>query len=149
MSGTVSYDLFTSRLGSGNNIGFTPEGGLYLTLVNNTGLSVKGTIVIASATVDNGVDIAPASSQMPIGVIYESGVANGSLVKVVVYGKAEVLLRDGESATNGYWAGTSVDSGRMYQAAIPSLLPGQQIGNSLEDKASGTDVLSYVFVHLY
>lgn len=146
MSGTVSYDLFTERLGS--NSGFTAEGGFYQTFINNTGLSEKGTIVVASDSIDNAVEIAPASSQMPMGVIYESGIANGSLVKVVIYGRAQVLLKDGEAAFQGHWAGVSNIAGRMYQLLSPPILTlaahNTKIGNSLEETGSGTDVLSFV-----
>lgn len=115
MSGLVSYELFNSRFPSGTN-GFTSEGGIYEIFINKTGAdSVKGTIVVASTSVDNAVSIAPAGSPMPIGVIYESGIADGSSVKVVVYGKAQVLLADGHAATHGYWCGvSSLVAGRMY-----------------------------------
>lgn len=144
MSGIVSYDLFNSKFG---NCGFTPEGGIYTTFINNTGTSVKGTIVVASSTVNGGVDIAPANSQISIGVIYESGIDNGASVKVVINGKAQVLLKDGQSSTTGYWCGVSDVAGRMYQRNI---VPGgasehnQQIGSSIETKTSGTNVLAKV-----
>lgn len=149
MSGIVSYDLLLSKLGGSSN-GFTGEGGIYETFINNTGVSsVKGTIVIASTSVDNAVDIAPASSQMPIGVIYENGIANGSPVKVVVYGKAQVLLKNTEAAVRGYWCGVSDVSGRMYQVSTaPSTTEhNREIGHSLESKTSGTNVLSTVQIH--
>jgi len=38
---------------------------------------------------------------MPI-AFYEIGITKGFLVKVVVYGKTQVLLKDGEAATKGY-----------------------------------------------
>jgi len=148
MSGVVGYGLFTARLGSGTN-GMTTEGGFFETFTNNTGVSVKGTIVVASTTVDNAVDTAPADSPMPIGIIYESGIANGSPVKVVVYGKTEVLLKDGLAATRGYWCGVSDTAGRMYQAAtVPSTTEhNRETGHSLKTTASGTDVLSLIQVH--
>jgi len=148
MSGIVSYDLLNNRIGSGTN-GFTTEGGLFETFVNNTGTSVKGTIVVASTTVANGVDIAPISSTMPIGVIYESGIANGALVKVVVYGKAEVLLQNGLASSLGYWCGVSnAVAGRMYQDVTPpTAFHNQEIGHSIQAVSSGTNVLSTVQVH--
>ena len=149
MSGVVSYDLFNSRLGS-SGTGFTAEGGVYETFTSNlTGTTVKGTIVVASAEVDNGVDIAPANTVMPIGAIYESGIAQGSPVKVVVYGKAEVLLKDGQTAVHGYWCGVSDTDGRMYQAAsVPSTTDhNREIGHSLASTGSGTDVLSLIQMH--
>lgn len=148
-SGVVSYDLFFAKFGAGSN-GFTSEGGYFQTFINNTGISVKGTIVIASVHVDNAVDTAPANTSMPIGVIYESGVPNGSPVKVVVYGKAQVLLKDGETAACGYWCGMSDTNGRMYQT---DTFPGttehvREIGHSLETiSASGTNILSFVQLH--
>lgn len=148
MSGIVSYELLTTRFGSGSN-GFTPEGGIYETFINNTGISVKGTIVIASTTVNNAVDIAPMHSQMPIGIVYENYVDNGDPVKIVVYGKAEVLLKNGESSTNGYWCGMSDTAGRMYQLSeVPDLVEyNREIGHSLESKNIGSDVLSLVQIH--
>jgi hypothetical protein len=149
MSGSVSYELYNSRFPSGTN-GITPEGGSYETFINNTGVnSVKGTIVVASTSIDNAVSIAPSGSVMPIGVIYESGIANGSSVKVVVYGKVQVLLADGQSATHGYWCGVSSSvAGRMYQDATPSASEhNQEIGHSIQTSSSGTNVLSLIQMH--
>lgn len=148
MSGTVSYELFTSKFGGGES-GFTTEGGYYETFINNSGASVKGTIVAASASVYNGVDIAPANSTFAIGVIYDTGVSNGSKVKVVVSGKAQVLLKNQQPATLGYWCGVSDVEGRMYQR---STLQSQdehnkEIGHSLQTASAGTDVLSLVQIH--
>lgn len=147
MSGIVSYDLFKTKLGT-NDYGFTPEGGIYQTFINNTGISKKGTIVVASTTVSNAVDIAPANSTMPIGVIYEEGIENGFNVKVVTSGKAEVLLKDGEAANNGHWCGVSDAAGRMYQ--LIDVLDSdylKEIGHSIEQKDSGTNVLSLIQLH--
>jgi hypothetical protein len=148
MSNSISLEYLNSRIGNSNN-GFTPEGGIYETFINNTGTSVKGTIVIASTTINNGVDIAPSNTQMPLGVIYENGISNGSLIKVITYGKAEVLLKNGENSSKGYWCGVSDVSGRMYQQNSP---PGttdhsREIGHSLESKTGGTNVLSLIQIH--
>lgn len=147
MSGVVSLELFKNRLGTGI-IGFTPEGGMYETFINNTGVSVKGTIVVASTAVNNGVDIAPANSEMFIGVIYEDGISNGLPVKVIVYGKAEVLLKNTLASTRGYWCGVSDVAGRMYQLnSVPAADHNKEIGHSLESKVAGTNVLSLVQIH--
>lgn len=146
MSGAVSYELFSEKAG-GINCGFTPEGGIYQTFVNNTGTSVKGTIVIASASVDNAVDIAPGESKVPLGIIYENGIANGALVKVVTSGKAQVLLENTKHSTRGHWCGVSPTAGRMYQKiSAPTTISehSREIGHSLESKNSGTDILSTV-----
>jgi len=148
MSGMVSYELFTTKVGSGNS-GFTSEGGIYETFINNTGISIKGTIVSASTIVSNAVDIASASSQMSIGVIYENGVIDGLPVKVVVYGKAQVLLKNGVTSTNGYWCGVSDVAGRMYQLSlVPSTIEyNREIGHSLETNIGVLNVLSLVQLH--
>lgn len=151
MGGTVSYELFSSKLGSGA-IGFASEGAIYETFINSTGaVSVKGTIVVASTTVGNAVEIAPANSESSIGVIYENGIAINDPVKVIVYGKANVLLKDGEASTQGYWAGVSDVAGRMYQInGDPSATEhNREIGHSLQTVSSGTDVLSLVQIHFY
>ena len=150
---SISYEFFTTKFGTDSPIGFTSEGGLYVQLINNTGTSVKGTIVVASATagVNNAVDIASAGSQLPLGVIYEDGVADGDPVKVVVAGRAQVLLRNNESAVQGYWCGVStLTAGRMVQSnLLPTLLATvmQGIGRSLETVLGGDDILAYVLLH--
>lgn len=145
MSGLVNYELFASRLGSGN-CGFTIEGGFYEKFINNTGVSVKGTIVVISKTVSNAVDIAPANSNFAIGVIYENGIQNGLPVKVVVYGKAQVLLKDSESSGNGFLCLVSDVPGRMYTLDTESqeIDFNKRIGHSLEVKFGANNVLSLV-----
>lgn len=148
MSGVVGYDLLNSKLANGMS-GFTSDGGYYETFVNNTGTSEKGTIVIASTSVYNGVDIAPVNAENPIGVIYESGITNGGNVKVVVSGKASVLLKNTVASALGYWCGVSDTAGRMYQSStVPSTIEhNREIGHSLESKVGGTNVLSLVQIH--
>lgn len=148
MSGVVGYELFDSKIGSSGN-GFTSEGGMYQVFINKTGSnSTKGTIVVASTTTDNAVGLAPGETKMPIGVIYESGIADGSPVKVVTYGKADVLLKNGESATHGFWCAVSDTAGRMYQESEPNPTEHyREIGHCLESKSSGTNVLARIQLH--
>lgn len=149
MSGIVSYDLFVERIGSGA-IGFTPEGGIYGSFINNTGTSLKGTVVAISSSLPNAVDIAPAGSVTPVGVIYESGIPNGSPVKIVIYGKAEVLLENSQASSLGYWCGVSTtQAGRMIQLSTVPITEqlNNRIGYSLQSVSGGTDVLSLVQLH--
>lgn len=95
----MSKNLYKTVLNYGATV-FTPDGGLYQTFINQTGTSVKSTIVMQAAGTDNAVATASASSPLAIGVIYESDVTNGSPVKVVTYGRAQVLLRDGHKASH-------------------------------------------------
>jgi hypothetical protein len=140
------------RLVFGNGCGFTAEGGLYETFINNTetATSVKGTVVIASTSVQGGVDTAPKGSYVPIGIIYEDGVPKGSNVKVVTYGKAQVLLESDQTSTTGHWCGVSNDeNGRMYQLAVAPVgasTHSQEIGHSLQTVGTAGS-LSLVAVH--
>ncbi|HKL74137.1 MAG TPA: hypothetical protein VJ903_04525 [Clostridia bacterium] len=146
MTGLLSYELFIAKT-SGGNSWFTPEGGLYEMFINDTGSSsVKGTIVYVSPLFDNAVSIAPPQTSAAIGVIYEDGVPKGSMVKVVVSGKAQVLLKDNNASVRGYWCGVSDVPGRMYQLAYPADFYEhfRQIGYSLEQKSGGEDLLSLV-----
>ena len=149
MSSSVSLEYLNSVIANNGN-GISTDGGYYITLINKTGAnSVKGTIVIASTTTGNAIDIAPKNSDSPIGVILEDGVPDGSLVKVVISGKAYALLENGESSTRGYWCEvSSTQAGRMSQLANPNTLRHwSELGHSLESKAAGTDVLSLVVLH--
>lgn len=148
MSSIVSLDYYTRQLGTTNS-GITEDGGFYQTFINNTGsASVKGTIVTASST-DNAVIIAPANSVSPIGIIYDNGIANGSSVKVVTYGRAQVLLLDGSSSTAGYWCGVSSTAGRFYNLPSPpnDSSHSREVGHSLQTVSSGTNKLVYVQIH--
>ena len=149
MSASVSLQYLNTVLPSVGN-GISSDGGFYITLTNKTGAtSVKGTIVVASTTQNNSVAIAPKNSDNPIGVILEDGVADGSEVKVVVSGKAYVLLQDGLASRHGYWCEvSSTQSGRMSQLANPNLTTHwAELGHSLESKTAGTNVLSLVVLH--
>ena len=149
MGATVSYEYLNTVLPSVGS-GVTPDGGFYITLTNKTGaVSKKGTIVVASTTQDNAVAIAPANSDSPIGIILENGIVDGQPVKVVVSGKAYVLLKDGLASTHGYWCGvSSTQAGRMSQLVNPNpATHWAELGHSLESKTAGTDVLSLVVLH--
>ena len=150
MSSSVSLEYLNTVLPSGTNIGFTSENGMFVLYQNQTGsVSVKGTIVSASSVANNAVSISPANSDMPIGVIYDNGIANGQLVKVVIAGNAEVLLKNGQASTRGFWCGCSDNAGKMYQqAGVPSTSEhSREIGHSLEAKTSGTNVLALISLH--
>lgn len=147
MSSAISYEYYKKQFSNEEN-GITAEGGFYITLLNNTGApSVKGSLVTASSTA-NSAKLTPSSGSNAIGVVYEDGIAVGAPMKVVISGKAQVLLKDGESSTSGYWCGVSSVDGRIYQlSSIPilSLLDfSKGIGYALENKSSGTNVLAMV-----
>jgi hypothetical protein len=148
MKTSVSYDYIISRFGE-NGCGFTPIGGLYVTLINNTGnVSVKGTVVSASSSGKGAVSFATLTTY-PIGVICEDGKANGESVKVVIAGIAEILLEEGKAAESGYWCCVSTDTGRINQYAIKSEISeelSRQVGYSLETKANEINQTSLVML---
>lgn len=163
-TGSVSGEAYFHRLIVGGNshtalelgnhkVMFTPEGGLAVKLINNTGRnSIKGLLVEASSAINEAVVAAGVSSYDPIGAMYENGIPNGQPVWVVVAGVAQVLLEDGTTATRGYWAATpTVTGGRadITTAAPPGLVLQhfREIGHGLETVASGTDVLAKIMMH--
>ena len=130
--------------------GITSDGGRFVSLINKTGAaSVKGTIVRASTTTDDAFEVAPISSDEPIGIVLDNGVPDGSYCRVVTGGKAQVLLEDGVASTHGYWVEMSATvAGRAIVAADP--VPAthwSEVGHCLESKVSGTDVLMWCNVH--
>lgn len=137
--------------GGSPHIQMTNEGGLAIRLYNKTGAtSVKGTIVTpAGSGQDISVAVVPGDAEYPMGIVYESGIPDGSLMLVVVSGVAKVLLKDGEAATAGYWCGVSDTAGRMITAnAVPGTpTHNREIGHCLETKSAGTSVLAMVNLH--
>lgn len=74
-----------------SEIKLTPEGGLAIRLINDTGAaSIKGYVVQASSAIDNGFKYTIGGIPNPIGIVYDDGVANGKFVWIVVSGIADV-----------------------------------------------------------
>lgn len=134
--------------GSSSN-GITSEGGFVISLINKTGAnSIKGTIIEASHTDENAFGVADANSDHPIGVVLDNGVADGEYCRVVVGGKAQVLMKDTEAATVGYWVRTSDVAGRAIMEISPNpSFHWQEIGHSLENQLAGTNVLVWIDLH--
>lgn len=134
-------------------IRLTPEGGLAVRYLNGTGVvSVKGTVVTPSVADDMTV-VSQDNTYDAIGVIYESGIAAGLPVWVVVSGKAHVLYKDGTASTCGNLAIADAVDGRASDIAnLGGGLPAadthfKEIGHVLETKGGGTNVLVYVNLH--
>jgi hypothetical protein len=135
----------------------TPEGGIAIYMKNGTGAaSVKGTLVCTSDADDFSVSVCAAGDKDTIGVIYDSGVANGDLVRVVVSGVADVLLQDGTAATRGYWCRLSAtQAGRLN--ATNAAPPGgtiveidnhfAEVGHSLQSVTAGSNKLCRIALH--
>ena len=129
----------------------TPEGGLALRLTNKTGAaSVKGTLVEADGAVDNAFEIADASSNHSIGVVYEDGVVDGDECLVCIGGRVQVLLKDATASTRHNWVKTSDVAGRAdATGASPAAAPTHflEIGHCIESKGADTDVLAFIMMH--
>jgi hypothetical protein len=116
------------------NIKFTPEGGLAIRLINNTGaLTVKGQIVDASGTL--GFKTADANDDMPLGVVYEVGIANGQYAWIVTQGLADILI-DAGGCNVGDWLGTGATAGSANgDPTVPAASQHfQEIGHCLESR---------------
>ena len=157
---SYKWNPFTKNLDKtslGNNkVKMTPEGGLAIRLTNKTGAtSIKGTLVEASTSTQEAVGTCDANCVASSGVVYKSGVADGSEMWVVVAGITEVLLKDTTSATMGYWAKTSDTAGRadITNAAPPGGgIPqhdehSQEIGHCIQSVTAGTNKLCKVVLH--
>jgi len=129
------------------------EGGFMIKLTNKTGTTtVKGSVVRTDTGADQSFILAPADSDEPMGVVYESGVADGSEAWVVVYGKAQVLLQASTASTRGYWVRTSATTAGRADATNanpPGLVVEHlaEIGHCVESKTAGTDVLAWIVLH--
>lgn len=103
---------------------FTAEGGLAVKMTNKTGAaSVKGEVVTTGSTVDNSVIKVIVDVPNPIGVFYESGVADGAEAWVVVSGIAEVYFIG--STTRGQFARGFItgDAGYVAGQALAEAVP--------------------------
>jgi len=130
-----------------SKIKFTPEGGLAVLLLNKSGgNSVKGEIVTPSSGTANAVEKIVKDEPDPVGVFYDSGVADGALAWVVVAGIADVYFV--ASTTMGYLArgfltadGASYVIGQALNEAVPTGSPAvvsekhfYEIGHLLETR---------------
>lgn len=117
----------------------TPEGGRAVRRINKTGAaSVKGTVVRVSDTVDFGVRLIVVDVPSPIGVVYESGVPDGSPVWVVTSGDADVLFVG--SVTRDHLA-------RGFVAGDAGYEPGKALSEALPTAPFATDKHFYEIGH--
>ena len=132
----------------------TPEGGLAYWVINKTGgASVKGNLVEPSTAVDNAVQIINIDEPDPIGIVYDAGVADGDMIRVVFSGKAEVLFSNNPTRHNFARNPVAADGG-ANGSAISEALPTPpfstdkhflEIGHILETK--GAPGLALVNLH--
>lgn len=95
------------------NVGITSLGGLAVKMTNNTGAeSIKGYVVRASTSAANSVELAQKNIPDPIGVFYESGIANGEEAWIVITGICEMYFIG--DTTTGQFVRTFVSSDNDY-----------------------------------
>ncbi len=139
-----------------SNIIVTPLGGIAVRLTNKTGVaSVKGTVVKLSTADDDSFVLSGISEAQPIGVVFEAGVADGSLCWVIILGIAEVLLENTTAGTHGNWVYASATAGRANATLLVPPAGGipeldqhmQELGHCLQTIAGGTNVLCKILIH--
>ncbi len=139
-----------------NKVGISELAGIALKHINKTGVaSVKGTIVEASTTTDDAFQVSGANGNHSIGVVYEDGVADGDECWIIIYGVADVLLKDTTLSAHGNWVFVSDVAGRADATLADPTAGGvaqldqhmREVGHCLESKAADTDVLARVCIH--
>lgn len=133
-------------IGNGKQaVEITPEGGLAYWRINDTGApSIKGTLIEPSVTLDHAVELLAVGDVDPMGIVYDAGVADGELIRIVFSGLAEVLF--GNAPTRHNFARNSVVAdGIANGLAISEPLPTPpfatdkhflEIGHVFETKAA-------------
>jgi len=121
-------------------------------LINKTGSpSVYGEIIRASSTTDFAFELTGVDDDQPIGIVYEAGIADGSLCWFVQLGSAQVLLKNGVAAAPQYWMKCSSVAGRadVDAAGPPGFVASHffEIGHCIETITAGTDKLCELMVH--
>lgn len=105
----------------------TPEGGIAVRLTNKTGgASVKGEVVAAysASAINSAVAKIVVDVPNPIGVFYESGIADGSEAWVVVAGIADVYFTGNVSLGNIARGFLTVDgAGYVTGQALNDMIP--------------------------
>ena len=137
------------------SVKYTDIGGLAIKLINKTGANtVKGSVVSASSVLDGSFKL-QINEYDAIGIVLESGIADGQETWIVISGVAEALLADNTLATRGNWVTCSATDGRANASAtapsggtITNLDNHfKEIGHCLESKSAGTNVLAKCIIH--
>ena len=117
--------------------GITAEGGHAIRLTNKTAqVSVKGELAAPSVTDANAYRTAAANADDVIGIVYESGIADGSEVWIVQGGIADVLMDAGGSTLNDRLISSSSVPGSadVWNTGGAVATHFQEIGHSLESR---------------
>lgn len=116
------------------------DGGIMVKLINKTGANtVKGEVVHANSGLDNSVIKIVINVPDPIGVFYESGIADGQEAWVVISGIADVYFVG--NTVRGYLA-------RGFVTGEASYVAGQAIAEAVPSAPFATDKHFYEIGHV-
>lgn len=130
-------------IGNGERSSLTPEGGTVTWVINKTGApSIKGYIVEPEGSTDFAVKYPEPGDVDPIGVVYDSDIPDGSLMRIVVAGIADVFYRGNVTRATFARVATTVEAGNGGQAVNEALpIPPfatdkhfQEIGHPIESR---------------
>ncbi len=158
LDGTVWRQTFYQN--NSPKVKYTPIGGVAILLTNKTGgVSIAGTIVEVDDTTDDAFKLGVADGDEQMGIVLDSGIANGEEAWVVVSGIADVAMEDNTAATRGYWVRTSTTEAGYSDGTNPDP-PGAgigaverhftEIGHCMESviaTGGGTHILARCVVH--
>lgn len=129
---------------TGKSVEITPEGGLAFWMINDTGTnSFKGAVIEASSFVANAFDLISVDDPDPMGIVYDDGIADGELCRVIFSGKAEVFFVGSVSLHQFARVTVAADIGAENGKAIAEAFPVppfasnkhfQEIGHTLESR---------------
>ena len=99
-------------LGNGGNPVFhSKEGGIGYYIINKTGApSIKGYIVEAGSAVDNSIEYSSGGDPDPIGIVYDDGVTDGGMIRIIVSGRAHVYYATAVTRATFARVSTSVEA---------------------------------------
>jgi len=133
----------------------TPEGGYAIKLTNRSGGALtKGRVVECDSANDDSFTTAAAGTDHPIGVVYDTSIADDAEGWIVISGIADVLLEDNVASTRDWWMGASTTEAGYAEtsAASPGFTQGHfdEIGHCIQSVAAtggGTHILARCVLH--
>lgn len=152
-------DTPTILASANEKCGMTSIGGFAIKITNNTGVNtVQGQVVMVDPGADDAFVICDGattadSALIPLGIVYESGIADEAEAWIVVSGIADVAIEDNVAAVRSYWIGASEDEdGYADMVNHPKNSPDHmnEIGHCIESVAAGgggTHILARCVLH--
>ncbi len=130
----------------------TLDGAFCVKLVNKTGAdSAEGnpvSVPIASDNIDvNGsVKLTIANGENSVGIVQDSGVADGETIRVAFGGLSNVLLKNNTSCVKGEYAYMSDTIGRVVSTPTKATAGEKMLGVFTASVTGGTDILAPIII---